>query len=78
MRFSAGCWRSSAESARKLKGRIDAIKYSAAGFSDMWILVQTRRRGAKRRARHRPHRLALHGPAGEDDRRPARQRRDRD
>src|ERR1700722_11611555 len=24
----------------KLKGRIDAIKYSAAGFSDMWILVQ--------------------------------------
>jgi catechol 2,3-dioxygenase-like lactoylglutathione lyase family enzyme len=24
----------------KLKGRIDAVKYSAAGFSDMWILVQ--------------------------------------
>jgi hypothetical protein len=24
----------------KLKGKIDAIKYSAAGFSDMWILVQ--------------------------------------
>jgi len=24
----------------QLKGRIDAIKYSAAGFSDMWILVQ--------------------------------------
>ncbi len=24
----------------KLKGRIDALKYSAAGFSDMWILVQ--------------------------------------
>jgi catechol 2,3-dioxygenase-like lactoylglutathione lyase family enzyme len=24
----------------KLKGRLDAIKYSAAGFSDMWILVQ--------------------------------------
>jgi catechol 2,3-dioxygenase-like lactoylglutathione lyase family enzyme len=24
----------------KLKGRIDGIKYSAAGFSDMWILVQ--------------------------------------
>jgi len=24
----------------KLKGRIDAIKYSAAGFSDMWILVE--------------------------------------
>ena len=24
----------------KLKGRIDAIKYSAPGFSDMWILVQ--------------------------------------
>jgi len=23
----------------KLKGQIDAIKYSAAGFSDMWILV---------------------------------------
>jgi len=24
----------------KFKGRIDAIKYSAAGFNDMWILVQ--------------------------------------
>jgi len=24
----------------QLKGRIDAIKYSAAGFSDMWILAQ--------------------------------------
>ena len=24
----------------KLKGRIDAVKYSAPGFSDMWILVQ--------------------------------------
>ena len=24
----------------KLKGRIDAIKYSAPGFCDMWILVQ--------------------------------------
>ena len=24
----------------KLKGRIDAVKYSAAGFSTMWILVQ--------------------------------------
>jgi catechol 2,3-dioxygenase-like lactoylglutathione lyase family enzyme len=24
----------------QLKGRIDAIKYSAPGFSDMWILVQ--------------------------------------
>jgi catechol 2,3-dioxygenase-like lactoylglutathione lyase family enzyme len=24
----------------KLKGRLDAMKYSAAGFSDMWILVQ--------------------------------------
>ena len=24
----------------KLKGRIDAIKYSSPGFSDMWILVQ--------------------------------------
>ena len=24
----------------QLKGRIDAIKYSAAGFSDVWILVQ--------------------------------------
>ena len=24
----------------KLKGRLDALKYSAAGFSDMWILVQ--------------------------------------
>ena len=24
----------------KLKGKIDAIKYSAPGFSDMWILVQ--------------------------------------
>jgi catechol 2,3-dioxygenase-like lactoylglutathione lyase family enzyme len=24
----------------QLKGRIDAIKYSATGFSDMWILVQ--------------------------------------
>jgi len=24
----------------KLKGRIDAIKYNAPGFSDMWILVQ--------------------------------------
>jgi catechol 2,3-dioxygenase-like lactoylglutathione lyase family enzyme len=24
----------------KLKGRIDGVKYSAAGFSDMWILVQ--------------------------------------
>ena len=24
----------------KLKGRIDAVKYSAAGFSDMWVLVQ--------------------------------------
>ncbi|HUI79012.1 MAG TPA: VOC family protein [Bryobacteraceae bacterium] len=24
----------------KLKGRLDAVKYSAAGFSDMWILVQ--------------------------------------
>src|ERR1700693_4617839 len=24
----------------QLKGRLDAIKYSAAGFSDMWILVQ--------------------------------------
>jgi hypothetical protein len=24
----------------KLKGRIDAIKYRASGFSDMWILVQ--------------------------------------
>jgi catechol 2,3-dioxygenase-like lactoylglutathione lyase family enzyme len=24
----------------KLKGRIDAVKYSAAGFGDMWILVQ--------------------------------------
>ena len=24
----------------KLKGRIDAVKYSSPGFSDMWILVQ--------------------------------------
>ena len=24
----------------KLKNRIDAVKYSAPGFSDMWILVQ--------------------------------------
>jgi catechol 2,3-dioxygenase-like lactoylglutathione lyase family enzyme len=24
----------------KLKGRIDAVKYSAPGFSDMWVLVQ--------------------------------------
>ena len=24
----------------KLKGTLDAVKYSAAGFSDMWILVQ--------------------------------------
>ena len=24
----------------KLKGRLDAIKYSATGFSDMWILVE--------------------------------------
>jgi len=24
----------------QLKGQVDAIKYSAAGFSDMWILVQ--------------------------------------
>lgn len=24
----------------KLKGQLDAVKYSAAGFSDMWILVQ--------------------------------------
>src|SRR5262245_12492021 len=24
----------------QLKGRIDAVKYSAAGFSDMWVLVQ--------------------------------------
>ena len=24
----------------KLKGRIDAVKYSAPGFSDMWMLVQ--------------------------------------
>jgi catechol 2,3-dioxygenase-like lactoylglutathione lyase family enzyme len=24
----------------KLKGRIDAVRYSGAGFSDMWILVQ--------------------------------------
>jgi catechol 2,3-dioxygenase-like lactoylglutathione lyase family enzyme len=24
----------------KLKGRIDAVKYSAPGFSDMWILMQ--------------------------------------
>jgi len=24
----------------QLKGRLDAVKYSAAGFSDMWILVQ--------------------------------------
>src|SRR6202035_5640294 len=24
----------------KLKGRIDAVKYTAAGFNDMWILVQ--------------------------------------
>ena len=24
----------------KLKGRIDAVKYSSAGFNDMWILVQ--------------------------------------
>jgi catechol 2,3-dioxygenase-like lactoylglutathione lyase family enzyme len=24
----------------KLKGRLDAIKYSAPGFSDMWVLVQ--------------------------------------
>lgn len=24
----------------KLKGRVDAIKYSATGFSDMWILVE--------------------------------------
>src|SRR5579871_2797454 len=24
----------------KLKGRIDAVKYSATGFSDMWILVE--------------------------------------
>jgi catechol 2,3-dioxygenase-like lactoylglutathione lyase family enzyme len=24
----------------KFKGRIDAVKYSAAGFNDMWILVQ--------------------------------------
>ncbi len=23
-----------------LKGRLDAVKYSAPGFSDMWILVQ--------------------------------------
>ena len=25
----------------KLKGRLDAVRYRAAGFSDMWILVQT-------------------------------------
>jgi catechol 2,3-dioxygenase-like lactoylglutathione lyase family enzyme len=24
----------------KLKGQVDALKYSAAGFSDMWVLVQ--------------------------------------
>jgi catechol 2,3-dioxygenase-like lactoylglutathione lyase family enzyme len=24
----------------KLKGQIDTVKYSAAGFSDMWVLVQ--------------------------------------
>jgi hypothetical protein len=24
----------------KFKGNLDAVKYSAAGFSDMWILVQ--------------------------------------
>ena len=24
----------------KLKGRLDAVRYSAAGYSDMWILVQ--------------------------------------
>ena len=24
----------------KLKGQIDAMKYSAPGFSDMWVLVQ--------------------------------------
>ena len=24
----------------KLKGQVDAVKYSAAGFSDMWVLVQ--------------------------------------
>jgi hypothetical protein len=24
----------------KLKGQIDAVKYSAANFSDMWVLVQ--------------------------------------
>jgi len=24
----------------KLKGRLDAVKYSAPGFSDMWVLVQ--------------------------------------
>jgi hypothetical protein len=25
----------------KLKGRLDAVRYKAPGFSDMWILVQT-------------------------------------
>jgi len=25
----------------KMKGRLDAVRYRAAGFSDMWILVQT-------------------------------------
>ena len=39
-KFSAGCKRNLAGERTKLKGRIDAIKYGAPGFSDMWILVQ--------------------------------------
>ncbi len=60
----------------KLKGRIDAIKYSAPGFSDMWILVQ--KGDAEPSEGHAIDHIGWRsaGAADEDDRRPARQRRD--
>ena len=42
----------------KLKGQLDAVRYRAAGFSDMWILVQ-RGEATPSEARDRSHRLAF-------------------
>ena len=51
----------------KLKGRIDAHQVQRSRLQRHVDPGAARRLGAKRRTRHRPHRLPLHGAASEDD-----------
>ena len=59
MRFSPGCWRSSADERTKLKGRLDAHQVQRARLQRYVDPGAERRRGAERGPRYRPHRLAL-------------------